>query len=484
MFWKRNNKIPLGQSHLKLRISTFFVITLGIILVTFSFIVFERFNEDIQENFDASLYNYASEIAESMNWSYFGDIQIGRKQFLAENKHFPFTLEKTYLQVINSSGNKLLGLNLEKVGEISVIFDDIKTLITNRALFRSIKLKDKSYRIISFPIIKQSGIIKLVLQIAVPLSSIEAQTKKEKNFFFYTIPILLIVIFITSFYFSTIVLSPLNTIIKKTKTMTAMDLSTRLPVSDTPNELNILSSTLNDLFDRIQKAFESQENFVANASHQLRTPLSILKGEFDLFKSQTRTEEEVNHFVYRSSAELDHLIRIVNDLLTLANLDAGKDTFQKISVQIDEIIFDTISRIKFYAREKNISIRMNISNNADIVTKDFKTAGDPDLLRTMLQAILENAIKHSFTNSIILVSLLTDNENICIKINNQGDPIPSDKKEKIFERFSQFNKENHSQGVGLGLAIAKNIANLHEGDITLESSHNSGTTFIINIKKF
>lgn len=189
---------------------------------------------------------------------------------------------------------------------------------------------------------------------------------------------------------------PVAAIIDKANHLSASKLSERLPVPLANDEIRQLSLTLNRLLERLQRAFESQERFLADASHQLRTPLAIIRGELDVFKTRPRTQAEISEFLASGSQELEHLSKMVDDLLLLARVDSGAGTLVIEKIRVDEVLLEVSSRLEPIAKQKDIRIRFDLRPwISDKNPNPFEITGDRDLVRSLFQSILENAIQHS-----------------------------------------------------------------------------------------
>ena len=232
------------------------------------------------------------------------------------------------------------------------------------------------------------------------------------------------------------------------------------------------------MLDRIEKSFQSQERFIANASHQLLTPLTILRGEIEIKLHDATADKPHNRSLLQ---EVDNLSKIVKDMLLLARVEAGNDkaNFQKLDV--DEILLDTISRVQKLAKSKNLNIKIDIREHSEKKT----ILGDADLLFNLFFNLLENAVKYSHPDKNIFITLTWDATESMVDIIDEGIGIPTDKVSTIFDRFSRIEPSSHTKGFGLGLAIAKKIADLH--DFTLKAvvmaeGANSGAHFQVIMK--
>jgi heavy metal sensor kinase len=271
------------------------------------------------------------------------------------------------------------------------------------------------------------------------------------------------------------VLRPVEQITKTAQEIGEGDLSRRIDVK-TNDELGKLASTLNDMIGRLEEAFNRQRQFTADASHELRTPLAIMQAEATLALSKERTEDDYRKSLETISQESSYMSSVIGKLLFLARSDAGKEQLTFENVDIKNLIVELSTNIEALAQDKGIKFAVDAQENLIV-------NGDKVKLRQLFINILENAIRYTPNDGNISVSAAKKDENALVAISDTGIGIPPEHLPHIFERFYRVDKARSRAegGVGLGLAIAKYIAESHGGKIELESQVGKGTTFKITI---
>ena len=222
-----------------------------------------------------------------------------------------------------------------------------------------------------------------------------------------------------------------------------------------------------------QESFDKQRDFIADASHELKTPLAVIMASSDELKSDKKNEKYVDNIKYES----ERMSTLIKSLLDLSKLEKGIGIDNYKEENISKVIERISLTFEGIAFEQNVKIDTNIEN--DIMFKCSK-----EEIERLISIILDNAIKHSYKKSIVNVNVNKDKNNINIEIINKGDPIQPGDEEKIFERFYRADKSRNRDAnrYGLGLAIAKNIVTNHNGTIKAYSKDGK-TTFKINLKK-
>lgn len=478
---------------IRMRLTVMYLALLGITLAVFCTVLLKLFVRNHQQEFDFALYNHAVDVAQSITVDFFGDFVFTPNALLAKEKVFPFSLGKSFAQVVSPEGQ--IVARSANLMDQSLPFpnEDWQALFRRGHVYRTLTPKDlqtitsalkgENYRQILFMV--RRGKPLFILQIAVPMTLLDREKKDLIEFFMIGIPISLLLAGIAGFYLAGNALAPVRNLIQKASKLNPSNLSERLPEPSTEDEIRMLTVTLNSLLGRIEKAFESQEHFIADASHQLKTPLAILRGELDVFRAKERDPEEIHAFFESATQELEHLSRLVDDLLTLAKIDAGAGSLLLRSVRLDEILLETISRFELLAKKKNIAIRFNMDDRTSgSDDHHFEIQGDSDLIQSLFRNLVDNAIKYSPENSSVEVELINEKEEIIASIKDFGAPIPEETKERLFQRFERGNlRVGGVNGTGLGLTIAKRIAEMHSGNILIFQEKDNGKSFRVAMKK-
>ncbi|HWT75997.1 MAG TPA: ATP-binding protein [Mobilitalea sp.] len=270
-------------------------------------------------------------------------------------------------------------------------------------------------------------------------------------------------------------LSPIDKITNQAKQISASNLSARICIDGPEDELKRLSDTFNDLIARIQYSYEKQNRFTLDASHELATPLAVIKGYIDVLDRWGKDDREV---LYESISAIK---------VELSNMTGLLDTLLYLSKGDNEIY--QIKKSKFWLNDliNEIVKENNLVDNKHTITCDFYPAiqmeGDRRLIKQMLRAIVDNSIKYSPDSEKIIIFYKASENYAVIEISDEGIGIPEEDLPHIFERFYRVDKARTRSigGAGLGLSIVKWIVDIHKGTIEAESKIGKGTRMTIKL---
>ncbi len=252
--------------------------------------------------------------------------------------------------------------------------------------------------------------------------------------------------------------------------------SARLAVPNPQDELGLLAGAFNELLARLESALSSQRRFMADASHELRTPVSIARTASEVMLSHRgRSEEEYRDSLGVVAAQTRRLARMVEEMFTLARADAAGLPLERGPLYLDELVGDCVKEARVLATAGDVLLDWQGPD-------DLEALGDERLLRQMLMNLLDNAVRHARAGGAVRVTLSAQTDGAEIAVTDSGGGIPEAERERVFERFVRLDAQHGvSEGAGLGLPIARAIAEAHEGTLELARSGPSGSTFLIRL---
>jgi len=284
--------------------------------------------------------------------------------------------------------------------------------------------------------------------------------------------IIMLIIFISGWLFAGYFIKPITNIVKQAENITSKNLSYRLKSNHVKDEIGKLTTTFNNMLDRLETAFTIQKRFVSNASHELRNPLTAISGQIDVTLMKDRKKEEYRATLESVSAHIRNLRMLTNNLLELANSDV--DTlFQDFDeIRIDEILWNTRDEILKQKPECNIKISFEkITDNEEKLT----CKGKAKLLEIAFINIIDNACKFSNTKTVE-IKVVSEKKNIILLFTDRGIGMPETYLSHIFEPFYRGDNTHGIPGKGIGLSLVRGIVRLHAGKIFIRSKVNEGTT--------
>ena len=310
-----------------------------------------------------------------------------------------------------------------------------------------------------------------------PLHDVEAVLDRIRRAFVVVIPLLLVSAAAGGYFMARRSLSPVAAMAARASEIGAATLHERLPVTTPGDELGGLATVINDLLDRLETSFVQQRRFMTDASHELRTPAAILRTEADVTLSRaTRSEDEYRASFGVMQDAARRLTRIVDDLFLLARADAGHLVVRGESCFLEDVVLDAVRGIRPIADQREVRVEVR-----DLVEAPMH--GDPDLLGRLVLNLLDNAVKFSPDGGVVDVDLSRDGAAALVMVTDAGPGIPADAQPRLFERFFRADaararvESSLTSGAGLGLAIARRIAEAHGGTLVLAGSRPGETTF-------
>ena len=317
-------------------------------------------------------------------------------------------------------------------------------------------------------------------QIAVfaSLDAIDAELAVVRRAILIALPLILALAGLGGYALATRSLRPLGGMAEQARRITGSNLETRIEIHSPAEELAVLVTSFNELLSRLDQSFDTMRRFVADASHELRTPISVIRGEADVALSQERSPAEYRESLTVVLDEARRLSRLVDDLLNLARADAGHVTLQTHDFYLNELLADCCRSVQSLAHTRGLELECLPGN-------DLQFTGDEQLLRRLVINLLDNAIRYTPSAGKVTASLEATASSVQLRVSDTGIGIAPTDAARIFERFYRAGEARSRQdgGFGLGLAIVRWIAESHRGSVTCTSELGRGSTFTVTLPK-
>jgi len=328
------------------------------------------------------------------------------------------------------------------------------------------------FRVISTPIYRD-GKLTEIIQLGTKLRYVRINLSHFRNNILIALPIILILGTLGGWVLARRSLSPIGYIASKSRNITSENLSERLQLRGSDDEMDDLIRTINEMIARLESSFKRMAEFTADASHELKTPICAMRGEAEVLLSKGRKTEEYQEGLAHFIEEFDHLNQMINDLILLSKFDATQVELKMAPLRLDLLVKDLCNLFQVLAEQKEIELSVGEIEEVTIV-------GDKMRLQQLFTNLIDNAIKYTSEGSI-RVSVEKYEEVVLVKICDTGIGIPKEEQEKIFKRFYRVDKSRSKEtgGVGLGLSIAEWIVHAHQGRIEVDSKLNKGSTFTV-----
>jgi heavy metal sensor kinase len=315
-----------------------------------------------------------------------------------------------------------------------------------------------------------------VIQVAYTENVMRAVLEHLLSIFAVLAPVVLFVAVSGGWLMAGIMLRPIRDISMRAKDITASNLSGRIHTRSTDDELGELISTINGMISRLEMSFRNIREFSLSIAHELKTPLTILKGESELALTKSLTSREAQRLAATYLEESSRLSRIVDDLLTLAKVEAGQMTLHEEPVRLHELVDGIYEDALILAADRRISVTLDRNDQGMV-------SGDPVRLRQLLRALISNAVRYTDPGGWVRIRNERSENAVSVSVEDSGLGIPAESLDKIFDRFYRVDeaRSRAQGGSGLGLSIAKWIAEAHHGSISVQSTPGKGSCFTVHL---
>jgi signal transduction histidine kinase len=480
---------------IRLRLTLWYTALLGATLILFSFLFYSTLAANLWGQAQQDAARQAEEVANTLTQQLQGDILIVRNN--PTRVQFPdldFFTSSAGAQLIDLNGLILKrSSNLGPMGvkDYSIALPDIRNGQPHR--FYSTNDSGLPLLVYSVPVIVNRTIIGAV-QVIKPVVGVENTLAQVSRYLIFGTALSLILAAIVGAFLARRALRPLDTITQTAGAISrAQDLDRRLTITDGASEVGQLAATFNEMLDRIQQLFMTQERLVADVSHELRTPLTTVRSNLDLLRryvantaAHTRQNgdppqpilQALQETINEAESETARMGAMITDLLTLAQADSGALQLQMEPVEMDTLLLEVYRQTRRLAEQRRgphtLEIRLGSEDQAMVL-------GDRERLRQVLLNLADNAIKYTPHQGVITLELTRADGWVQIRVRDTGIGISADDQAHIFDRFYRTDKARSRElgGSGLGLSIAQWIAQAHHGRVTVESAPQQGSAFTL-----
>ena len=354
--------------------------------------------------------------------------------------------------------------------------ETLARVITGESTQETSERHGQQLRVAVFPIATDDE-VDFTLTLMTPIAEINVRLRQLALMLLGSVAVALILASIAVYVVTRVSLGPMAQMVATAEQISADKLDQRIGLPTQNDEVTRLGIALNDMMDRIEAAFKSQRQFVTDASHELRTPLTVIIGELEFIQAQLE-QEVLKENVRTALGELDRLARLVDQLLTLARIDARKLILDKKTMRLDEILVDCIKLLHKEAESREIQMKVHVE-------KAIELNADPISIKSVILNLLENAIRYSGSGGTVSATLQEVSTGIAeLTVSDTGPGIATEDRPQVFDRFYRAaSSRAASNGSGLGLAITKELVELHSGRIQIEDGPEGGTLFRVELPK-
>jgi len=458
---------------LRLRLTLWYGSALALILIVFSTVLYVLTARTLRDAVDQSLEETAAAAVRSLEERGFLPL-IDEDELLSQ---FPelARIDK-FFQIFSPSGTITIRSPNVKQHDVPLSRQALEVAFSGRTIFESAKYpKEPPLRLISVPIVYQKNLLYIV-QVGTSMESVDQTLNRLLLVLLVTMPIALAVSLAGGWFMAGRALRPVDAITQAAQRIAGGDLTQRLTVPASADEIGRLTNTFNDMIDRLETSFRQIRQFSSDASHELRTPLTVMKGETELALRRPRDQHDYQVVLESNLEEIDRMTRIVDELLFLSRADMGEVKMERLPVRLETLIEDIHRQASLLGQERDIQVVLGAVTPAIVL-------GDELRLRELFLNLVDNAVKYSKPAGTVDIALAVEQGEARLSVADRGIGIAAEDLPRIFDRFYRTDdaRAHTKKGTGLGLAICTWIAESHQGRIDVKSEVGVGSTFTVTL---
>lgn len=465
--------------NIRLRLTLWYTAIFSLILLIFSLAVYVGLTRNLFSTVDNHLQREVGEILGNLNIEMDDDLEVANRENHAGNFELKYTPEEgVFWRIYDAAGHTLADPGFLD----GATFEADITNLDFAQLENAMLANGTPIRLYTAPFVIENHSAGVV-QVAESYRHIQDVQTQLVFLLLFGIPLTLLASSAGGWFLASSALDPIDGITRAAQKISAHDLHQRLDLNLPNDEVGRLASTFDQMLERLETSFEQQRRFIADASHEMRTPLTILKGDVDVALTRPRSAESYRQTLEMVNQTTDGLIALVQELLLLARSDSNHAAIKPERFNLVKLLTDLAGGLMPKAIKKHIALNLDIPEMLPL-------EGDKVKLRRLFMNLIDNAIKYSNPGDSVTVRAEVEDGYIRVDISDTGPGIDPEHLPHLFDRFYRVDKarsrvevSGHSSGAGLGLSIVQWLANVHHGRVTVESTVGRGTTFTVWLPK-
>jgi heavy metal sensor kinase len=445
---------------------------LALMLVVFGSGLYVYFRNSLQASIDTKIRSIGDVLSSSMTESQNPTVFLNFERYL-ENVLGKRPKGK-FIQIMDRSGRIGAKMSDIEAETLPVSFATVERALAGEVVYETVEKSRPRLRLVTIPIVEKSKTTSIV-QVGTSLEEFDETMNRLLIILIIGIPTAISLTVVIGYFMAKKALKPVDKIRKTAVKITSRSLGERIDIGPRKDELTRLAETFNEMISRLQNAFQRVNQFSSDVSHELKTPLTILKGETEVTLRKEREKDDYRRLLESHLEEIDRMTRIIEDLLLLSKADAREVQLNMEEIDLKDLVVDVCMDMKFFADKKGVDLTVSEA-------EDVRLKGDELKLRRMLLNVIENGIKYTPRGGRVAVTSFLNNGYAQIDVKDNGIGIAQDDLKYVFDRFYRGDKSRRREsGSGLGLSISKWIAEAHKGVIEVESAPATGSLFSIRL---
>jgi two-component system OmpR family sensor kinase len=457
---------------IKWRLTVWYGGVLSLILIIFASGIFIYFKNSLQDSIDAKIRSIGEVLSSSMTEAHgasvFGNFERYLENVLGRKPKGKF------IQIMDSSGR--IGAKMSDIeGEtLPTSFNALERAMRGEIVYETIERTKPRLRMVTIPIMDNKKVTSVV-QVGTSLEDFDETIRKLLLIMIISIPTSIIVTIVVGYFMAKKALKPVEQIRRAAVKISSSNLDEKIDITGRRDELGRLAETFNAMIGRLKDAFQRINQFSIDVSHELKTPLTILKGETEVALRKEREKDDYQKLLLSNLEEIDRMSCIIDDLLLLSKADTKEIKLNMEEVALRDLIMDVCMNMKIVADKKSVELQIS-------ELEDVRLKGDELKLRRMLLNVVENGIKYSHVGGKVSISSYINDGYAWIDVKDDGIGISEEDIKYVFDRFYRADRSRKREsGSGLGLSIGRWIAGVHKGSIEVKSQPAQGSVFTIKL---